>query len=231
MNFEELGLSVKGFMDLNDEKIASLKRYRELVLESNKQFNLTSITDENEFIIKHFYDSLIPLKYLSIEGKEVLDFGSGAGFPGVPFAISVPNARLTLLDATRKKCLFLSSVKDELRLDNVEVVCARGESLAKKERFDVVTARAVASLPILLELVSQSIRVGGRLLALKGDHGKDELSESEGAIKKLGFKLEKVEEYELPEKMGGRTLIILKKVAKTPNKFPRLYADMLKKPL
>lgn len=231
MNFEELALSVNGFLDLDEEKIASLKRYRELVLESNKQFNLTSITDENEFVIKHFYDSLIPLKYLNVEGKEVLDFGSGAGFPGIPFAISTPSAKLTLLDATKKKCLFLSTVKDELMLHNVEVVCARGESLAKKERYDVVTARAVAALPILLELVSQSIRLGGRLLALKGDHGKDELSESKDAIKKLGFELEKVEEYELPEGMGKRTLIILKKVQKTPNKFPRLYADILKKPL
>ena len=231
MNYEELQNRLSSFLSVDEEKIEKLKKYQSFLLLNNKQFNLTSIVDPSEMLIKHFYDSLSPLAYLSIENKKVLDFGSGAGFPGLPFAIFVPSAKITLLDATKKKCEFLRQTAELLGLKNVEVIHARGEEFKARETFDVVSARAVAALPILLELVAPLLKVGGLFLALKGANGEQELSESKKAMKTLGLKLARKEEYELPEEMGKRVNLIFEKTCFTPKKFPRLYADILKKPL
>ena len=231
MNYQELQERLSSFLSIDEEKIQKLEKYQSFLLENNKQFNLTSITEPNEMLIKHFYDSLAPLEYLSIENKSVLDFGSGAGFPGLPFAILVPSSKVTLLDATRKKCEFLKGVKELLSLENVQVVHARGEDFKEREHFDVVSARAVASLPVLLELVAPLLKVGGIFLAMKGANGEKELCESKKALKTLGLTLKKTEVYELPEEMGKRVNFLFEKEAPTPKKYPRPYADILKKPL
>lgn len=231
MNYQELQERLSSFLSVDEEKMQKLEKYQSFLLENNKQFNLTSITEPNEMLIKHFYDSLAPLEYLSIENKSVLDFGSGAGFPGIPFAIFVPSSKVVLLDATKKKCEFLKNVKDLLSLENVEVVHSRGEEFKQRECFDVVTARAVASLPILLELIAPLLKVDGLFLAMKGANAQQELSESKKALKTLGLVLQKTEEYELPEEMGKRVDFLFEKKTPTPKKYPRLYADILKKPL
>ncbi len=231
MNYQELEKWLSSFLLTDEEKMDKLRKYQSFLLLSNKQFNLTSITDPNEVLIKHFYDSLSPLEHLSIADKKVLDFGSGAGFPGLPFAIFMPSAHVTLLDATKKKCDFLAECVKLLGLKNVEVVHSRGEEFIARESFDVVTARAVAALPILLELIAPLLKVGGLFLAMKGANGEKELLESQKALKTLGLKLSRQEEYELPEGMGKRVNLVFEKLSKTPKRFPRLYADILKKPL
>ncbi len=232
MNYEGLFSSLKEFLPHVDmAKMEKLRRYQEMILASNRQFNLTSITEESDMLIKHFYDSLYPLKYVDISGKSVLDFGSGAGFPGLPFAIFSPDAQITLLDATKKKCDFLSSVKDSLSLDNVSVVNSRVENFKKAGGFDVVTARAVAPLPILLEICAPLPRVGGCVLALKGANGEEELLAAKKAIAVLGLKFVKKETYHLPEDAGERRLFLFQKEKETPHRFPRPYPEILKKPL
>lgn len=232
MNYEALFSSLKEFLPNADmAKIEKLRLYQEMILTSNRQFNLTSITMESDILIKHFYDSLYPLKCIEIGDKNVLDFGSGAGFPGIPFAIFSPDAHITLLDATKKKCDFLSNVKDALSLNNVNVVNSRVENFKKAGGFDIVTARAVAPLPILLEICASLPRVGGYVLALKGANGDEELCAAKKAIAVLNLKLIKKEVYQLPEGAGERCLFLFQKEKETPHRFPRPYPEILKKPL
>lgn len=231
MTYLQLAQSLSAFLPVDEEKMEKLKEYASLIVTSNQKFNLTAILEENDIIIKHFYDSLFPLSFFSIEGKKVLDFGSGAGLPGIPFALFTPSAEVTLLDATKKKCDFLLTVKERLSLQNVEAIHGRGEDMNKRESFDCVSARAVASLSVLLELVAPLLKVGGYFLALKGKGGEEELFEAKGALKALGLSLFKEEEYELPEGKGSRVLLVFKKEKATPKRYPRPYADILKRPL
>ena len=232
MNYDELFSSLKEFLPNADmAMMKKLRLYQEMILSSNRQFNLTSITAESDMLIKHFYDSLYPLKYVEINNKNVLDFGSGAGFPGIPLAIFSPDAQITLLDATKKKCDFLSSVKDALLLNNVNVVNSRVENFKKAGGFDIVTARAVAPLPILLEICASLPHVGGYVLALKGANGDEELRAAKKAVDVLNLRLIKKEMYHLPEGAGERCLFLFQKEKETPHRFPRPYPEILKKPL
>lgn len=214
---------------LTSEQIAKFELYSNLLLSWNEKFNLTAITDKNEIVEKHFIDSLFLVKYVDLADKSLLDIGSGAGFPGIPLAIVSPKAKITLLESNGKKISFLKEVVKELNLENVEIIQGRSEELKLSEAFDFVTARAVKQLNILLEIGVHLLKVRGIFIAYKGD-AKEELKEAENAIKKLSLEEIADYKYELPSG-GKRELILFNKIKATPNKYPRLYSQIVKSPL
>ena len=205
--------------------------YMSLLLEWNEKMNLTSITEPEEIIEKHFYDCLLPVFSNLIEGK-VIDVGSGAGFPGLVFAIAKPEAHITLLEPRNKRCIFLNEVIQKLGLTNVEVINERAEDYGKihREIFDVATARAVAPLNILAELCIPFVKQGGNFIAMKGTQWKEEYEEAKKAFKELGCGEGNIIEEELPSG-AARCLLSFSKVCPTPNKYPRAYGQIKKKPL
>lgn len=210
-----------------------LNEYMNLVIEKNKVMNLTSITDENEFIDKHFYDSVIPSLAINFNDKKVLDIGSGAGFPGIPLAILYPNAHFTLIETLKKRTIFLEEVIKKLELKNVAIINKRAEDIKKEEResFDIVMSRAVSSLPILIEFSTPYIKKGGFLLSYKGIKYKDELDLSKNALKVMHLNLITTQDKILPISKENRYNLIFKKTAETSKKFPRNFSQIKKRPL
>lgn len=218
-------------MNLDDQMISRLQTYMSLLIEWNQKMNLTAITEPSEIVEKHFYDSILPLTEFQIEGTAA-DVGSGAGFPGLVWKIVRPDLDITLIEPTGKRCTFLNHVIHELKLNNIEVVNQRSEDFVKdhRESFDTVTARAVANLRVLSELCVPLIRINGYFLVMKGSSGNDELKEAGNALKTLGMKMQDVRESEL-NNGEKRINILLKKVRNTPDKYPRNYGQIKKKPL
>ena len=212
--------------------ISKLESLMEITLSENQKFNLTAIKDEESFRELMIYDSLIPLKYFSFDGKKVLDVGTGAGFPGLPLAIC-SKGNFTLLDSTAKKINHINNVYKTLDINNVNTVVARVEDYASshRETFDYVIARAVAPLNILIELCLPLVKVGGSFIAMKGSAGLDELKESKKAIDKIGGEVIVSYEDTLPKSGEKRILIEIKKIKPTNNKYPRQYSEIKKKPL
>ncbi len=215
---------------LNNLQIERFNKYYELLVYYNKQFNLTAITEKQEVYEKHFIDSVLGNSYLI--GKTLLDVGSGGGFPAIPIKILKDELNITLLEATGKKCEFLKTVIKELNLENIKVINERAEILAKdvnfREQFDIVTARAVARLNTLTEYTLPFVKVGGRLVAFKGN-AEEEILESKNAISILGGKLKEVVKYNLND--ANRTLVVVEKIKNTPNKYPRGNGKERKNPL
>lgn len=213
-------LFAKSGIILSKERLAQFEQYRSLLLEYNEKFNLTNITDKDEVTVKHFIDSVLGGKYIE-NCSEIIDIGSGAGFPAIPLAIINNKARFTLLDSLNKRVNFLNVVIKELNLNNVVAIHRRAEEEGKKsrEKYDCVIARAVASLPILLEYSIPLLKVGGILVAYKGD-AEEEIKASGNALKVLGAEIETVDKYKLNGEYN-RSFIIVKKVKKTPEKYPR----------
>lgn len=199
------------------------KLFAELLSEYNKKYNLTSITEEKEVRYKHFIDSLAG-ESLFFSGARVLEVGSGAGFPSIPLKIVREDLNFTLVESTGKKCEFLKTAVRELGLRGVEVVNARAEELAReevfREQFDVCCARAVARLNTLCEYCIPFVKVGGSMIAYKGD-AEEELKEAKNAFFILGGGRAQAYSYELPENFGKRTLVLLSKEKTTPQKYPR----------
>lgn len=216
---------------VSDEQLAKLEAYKDLLLEWNKVMNLTAITEEDQIWEKHFYDSVTP--FLKEEFETLCDVGSGAGFPGIPVQILWPEKKITLVEPLQKRCRFLNEVKDRLHMDNLTVVNARAEDYAAdhRESFDAASARAVARLALLLELTAPLVRKDGRLIALKGRSALEELEAAQKAIRELGLKLDRVEEFVLDTDQAERINLYFDKVKKTPARYPRPYAQMKKKPL
>lgn len=230
MNYQELRKALENVIALNDEQLMKLQKFAALLTEANDVTNLTSIPPE-ELVVKHFYDSLYLIHLFNFSnGKRFLDLGSGAGFPGIPLAIALPNVSFLLLDSNGKKCRFLNFARDVLALKNVEVLQSRIEDL-KNLSVDGVTARAVAPLNILLELVSGILKPGSYFLAMKGGKGEEELEQSLHAQKVLGFQLSNVDSFLLPEAMGERINFSFLKNKNTPHSYPRSYALIKRKPL
>lgn len=204
-----------------------------ILTEFNQKYNLTAISDEKEVYIKHFFDSIQPQKYFP-KGAKVVEIGSGGGFPSVPLKIIRDDLSFTLIESTGKKCEYLRHVVDKLGFSGVQVLNIRAEDGGKdknlREKFDVATARAVARLNTLCEYCLPFVKIGGRFIAYKGD-ADDEINESLNAIKTLGGEIEKIEKYDLPEGFGKRTVIVIKKVKSTPEKYPRGRGLERKKPL
>src|SRR5574344_1136705 len=220
MTYPELVDALKDKVTLSDAQIEQLKRYAALLIEWNEKMNLTAIKEEGAIVEKHFLDCLIPAKSLSIDKKACCDLGTGAGFPGLVWAIAFPNCSMTLVEATGKKCTFLTTVINELGLKNVRVLNKRAEELNNKNQFDIVVARALAPLPILIEIALPLVKVHGVFLAMKGSKGREELARSKNALEKLSAKVASVQEDSLPGDEGLRLNIAIEKVGSTEHKYP-----------
>ena len=220
-------------LELSAIQKEQLHTYFELLVEKNKVMNLTGITEENEVYEKHFYDSLLFSFDIDFSGKTLIDVGTGAGFPGLVLAICYPNLKVTLLEPLNKRCVFLSEVVTALGLQNVEIVNQRSEDYSKnnREKFDYATARAVARLNILLELVMPLVKVNGTFIALKGRLGYEEVDESKRALELLDCKVDKVQDVKLLTDDDSRQNIYVLKLKKTNNKYPRNYSQIKNKPL
>lgn len=218
---------------LSDVQKKQFEQYLFMIQETNKVMNLTSITENEEVYEKHFYDSLLFSFGEDLENKKVLDVGSGAGFPGIPLAITYPNMKITLLEPIGKRANFLSKVKEELHLDNVEVVCARCEDFSSShiEEYDIVTARAVSKLNILLELACQVIKIGGKFIALKGKIAEEEIEESKKAMEILSYRIEKIKMGVLPSEESKRANVFCVKLKRVSSKYPRNYSKIKSRPL
>lgn len=208
--------------------------YAERLVRWNQHVNLTSITEPDDIVIKHFADSLYPLKYVQMsDGQSLVDVGSGAGFPGLPMLIANPQIEVNFVDSVGKKLAF---VKDVLRNSGLfgTVTHKRAEEIGKdseyREKYDYAVARAVAPLNILCEYCLPLVRLGGLFVSLKGPSGKAELSQAENAIKTLGGELVKFEEYSLSNG-DGRSLVIIRKISQTPTKYPRKSKKIDSRPL
>ena len=225
----EEGLPLLG-LDTDTATAKKLCAFGEAVVEQNKVMNLTAITEPVAVARLHLLDSLTVLKGIDLAGKKVIDVGCGAGFPGVPLKIACPTMELTLLDSLGKRMKWLETVLPTLDVE-AECVTARAEEevAKRRERYDVATSRAVARLPVLLELSAPYVKVGGYVAAMKGTAVEEELQEAKNAIAKLGLKLEKTLVF--PMEGTNHTLILLKKVKPTPAQYPRKYAKIKQSPL
>lgn len=220
-------------INLNDIQKQQLNTYYKYLIEYNSHTNITSITEKKDVYLKHFYDSIT--LSLSTNFKEIntmLDIGCGAGFPGLVLKIVFPHLNLTLLDSNNKKTTFCKNLTDKLNLENVNIINNRAEEYIKEKReyYDLVTARAVKDLSILNELAIPYVKVSGLFIAMKSDV-KTELNNSLKGIETLGAKYLETKNINLPNNSGIRNFVIIKKVTPTNLKYPRLYNQILKKPL
>lgn len=212
--------------------------YYNKLIEFNKKVNLTRITDKNEVYLKHFFDSITPLLEFSdlFKGeKSLCDVGAGAGFPSLPIKILCPDLSITIVDSLGKRLKFLDELVSDLSLDKVTLVHSRAEDAGQnknlREKFDLVTGRAVARMSVLSEYCLPLAKVDGYLVALKGPKAQDELAEAKNAIEVLGGSVKEVKELTLPDTDDERTLIVVKKVKATPKKYPRQAGTPNRKPL
>lgn len=217
-------------LECDEQTQGRLCAFGEAVVEQNKVMNLTAITEPEQVAKLHLLDSLSLLTLEDLRGKRMIDVGCGAGFPGVPVKIACPEVKLTLLDSLGKRMAWLERVLPELGVQ-AECVTARAEAAVadRREQYDIATSRAVARLNILLELTAPYVKVGGKVLAMKGTAAKEELEEAKTAIRKLGLKLERVAEF--PIDGTAHTVIVLKKISPTPAQYPRRYAKIKQSPL
>ena len=210
--------------------------YENLLLVWNEKFNLTAITDRGEIRIKHLLDALTCLMIINKkENLSLIDIGTGAGFPGIPLKIMMPEIKLTLVESSQKKAGFCKAVVEVLNLEDTTVIAARAEDLGKdpqfREKFDWAVARAVAELPVLAEYLLPFVKVGGKALAMKGTDSKNETRKASHAIAVLGGEIAERVRLNLPEGYGERTLIVLNKVSATPDAYPRRAGMPSKKPI
>lgn len=225
---EKLGIS------LNDEQIQRFEKLSELLVEQNKTMNLTAITDPDGIAVKHFADSISVLTAVKFDNNtKVLDIGTGAGFPSIPLLIMHPEINLTMIDSTAKKLKYVANTVEALGL-SANVLHTRaeeaGQSREYRETFDVVCSRAVASLNVLCEYCLPFVKVGGTFIAMKGAKAQEEIDGAKAAIKLLGGKIIDEKSFTLSDG-GERTLIIIKKISQVPPKYPRVSAQIAKKPL
>lgn len=220
-------------LGLDDSGTPSLLRYGELLLEKNKVMNLTAITEPEDVAALHFLDSAALLTLADFKGKSVVDVGTGAGFPGMPMKILEPTIQLTLLDSLGKRINFLQEVCDDLGLTEVACVHARAEEFAAAHRqsFDFAVSRAVANLAVLCELCLPLVKVGGYFLSMKSVDSGEELEQARKAIRTLGGTVERTMDYRIPGTDVKHRVILIKKTAKTPEKYPRPFAKIKKNPL
>ena len=226
----EQGLPALG---LGPELIKPLETFSRMLLEKNQVMNLTAITDPRDVAVLHLLDSLALTGLAGLEGRTVVDVGTGAGFPGVPLAIARPSARVTLLDSLGKRVDFLRESCRTLGLDNVECVHGRAEEFAgeRRETFDLAVSRAVAALPVLCELCLPLVKVGGAFWAMKSVDTEEEISASKTAVKVLGGRIQAVSDYTIPTTEVVHRVVCIQKTAPTPKKYPRRFALIKKQPL
>ncbi len=233
MNKQEfLNAIAKLDIHLTPEQQDQFEKYYRILIEENLKYNLTAITNQEEVYLKHFYDSLTLCKIIHLTNQELCDIGSGAGFPGIVLKIAFPNLKVTLVEATEKKCKFLKLLSQQLNLKDVTIVNERAEIYSKttREKYDIVTSRAVAPLKHLLEYSIPLVKVNGNYIAMKSDISK-EIEGISSYYQKLNIKEEKKESFQLPIENSLRTLIMYRKEKKTALLYPRRYNEIKKKSL
>lgn len=227
-------LSTQG-IELSEEQQRQFQTYYQMLVEWSEKINLTSITEEHEVYLKHFYDSIAPSFYTDLTKElTICDIGAGAGFPSIPLKIIYPNLKVTIVDSLNKRIKFLNQLAEALDLENVNFVHDRAETFGKgvyRESYDIVTARAVARLSVLSELCLPLVKKGGQFIALKSSKGEEELEEARFGLGILGGKVRETISYELPEEAGERQMILIDKRSQTPKKYPRKPGTPNKSPL
>ena len=223
-------------IEISDEIINKFIIYKDELIEWNKNINLTAIEDEKEIFIKHFVDSLTMITTGFVkENDKIIDVGTGAGFPGIPVKMLMENVELTLLDSLNKRINFLKHICESTNLKNVEFVHSRaedgGQNSKYREKYDIATARAVASLPVLLEYCTPFVKVGGYFICLKGPSVEEELKEAKKAISILGLEFVEKNDIILPYTDIKHSVLIFKKVKNTPTKYPRNAGKVSKNPI
>lgn len=218
----------------NDKQLDMFYDYMNILLDWNERINLTAITNPEDIILKHFIDSLTINHYIE-ESKSIADVGTGAGFPGIPLKIYRPDINITLVDSLNKRINFLDNVISDLDLKDIYTVHARIEDFGRnknyRESFDYVTARAVANLSVLSEYLIPVVRIGGKCICMKGSDVTEEVDNGKNAVSILGGKIEKIDEFVLPDSDISRSVVIIDKVSCTPNRFPRKAGVPSKEPL
>ncbi len=211
-------------VELNEKQVNQFYNYMKMIQEWNEKINLTAILEPKEMILKHFIDSMSILDKIK-EDDRIVDIGTGAGFPGLPIKIAKPNTDVVLLDSLNKRIKFLDNVIGELNLKNIQTMHSRaeefGSNIKYREGFDVAVSRAVAPMNILLEYLLPTVKVGGICICMKGPEIDEEIERSKKALEILGGKIEKIEKIDLVNSGNRRTLITVRKINKTPNKYPR----------
>ena len=216
-------------IEVTEEKLSKLNRYYELLIEWNEKINLTAITEKKDVYLKHFYDSLTLNKIIDLNNISTFaDVGTGAGFPGIVIKIFFPDIHITLIDSLGKRIEFLKLVINELKLDKIEVIASRAEELKLREKYEVVTARAVANLHILLEML---VPLSSKYVVLMKGEAKEELENTANLYRELNIKLLDKIEFLLPYENSNRTLIKFKKDIVTNKKYPRKFSEIKKNPL
>lgn len=220
-------------IDVTEDKLDKLDKFYKLLLEWNEKINLTTIVSCEEVYLKHFYDSLTLIKAINLNDNLTLcDVGSGAGFPGIVLKIFFPNLKITLIDSLNKRVIYLNDVIKKLNLNNIEAIHSRMEDYAKEneEKFDIITARAVANIRILSEISVGALKLEGNLVFMKANCD-EELENIENLLEKLSLDLVDVKKFKLPIENSNRSLVIFKKNSHTSRKFPRTIDKIKRNPL
>lgn len=221
-------------IELNKKQIQKFYTYMKLLIEWNEKINLTAIIKPEEIILKHFVDCLTIARYIKRD-SELIDVGTGAGFPGIPLKIYRTDLKITLVDSLNKRLNFLNEVIRQLKLENIETIHTRAEELGKnksyREKYDVATSRAVANLSTLSEYLIPFVKIGGKCIGMKGADIDDELDCSKRAIEILGGKIVNKDIFNLPKSDLGRSIIVIEKIKNTPVRFPRKPGTPAKEPI
>lgn len=220
---------------LTDSALDAFSRYYELLEDKNRVMNLTAITGEKDIAQLHYLDSLALMTLANFEGKTLIDIGSGAGFPGIPIKIAEPSVKLTLLDAQKKRVDFMTEICLALHMADVSCEHGRAEEAAllpdRRDCFDFATSRAVARLNVLCEMCLPFVKKGGAFVAMKGIDSDEEIREAENAVMTLGATIENISDYEIPGAGVFHRAVIIRKIAKTPDGYPRRFAKIQNSPL
>ena len=212
-------------INLTDIQLEKFQIYYNLLIETNKVMNLTSITEEKDVVLKHFIDSLAIKNYIDISNGRVIDIGTGAGFPGIPLAIIYNETQFTLMDSLNKRINFINTVMEECKLYNIETVHSRAEDLGHnnvyREKYDYCVSRAVAAIPVLLEYCIPFLKTGGKFISYKSEKAEEEISLSGNAQKKLGCRFDKLYSFDLPGTDISRKFVVFEKIKTTNRAYPR----------
>ncbi len=226
---EKIGIS------LTDEMLTKFEIFYRLLLDANRYMNLTAITDKKEVVLKHFIDSIALINFVDLSRTKIIDVGTGAGFPGIPLAIMFPDAQFVLMDSLNKRLKFINQVIEDCHLENVKTVHGRAEDLGQmeeyREKFDYCVSRAVAFLPVLLELCIPFVKVNGKLISYKSELLAEELEQSEHALSILHCTLEEKYSYTIPDSNIFRVFAVFSKNKILERKYPRPAGKLKKKPL